>query len=363
MTLVAGLLLARLVLPQVHAQAVPGIDSFHVGENIYVRALTVDPQRQSLWVGTSVGALEVDLASHAVKNSFTREHGLANEYVFAIGVAPDSSVWFGTNAGGASRWRDGEWTTYFPMHGLADYWVYAFDFDDDEKIWIATWSGANLVHDGRMDDTESWDLFTVENTGGGLPSDWVYGLAEASDGSIWLATEGGLAHYEDGVWQNWDHADGLGADYALVEKSIQFKSDPAARSGHHARQKQERQLEEVSVAYNPNYVVGLAIDPDGVVWAGTWGAGLSRFDGDTWQTFTIRDGLPANHVFMLEIDPGGRLWIGTSEGLALCDGRKFIRYTEQHGLVSNTVFSMAFAPDGSAWVGSYGGVTGFPPGF
>ncbi len=176
-------------------------------------------------------------------------------------------------------------------NGLGDAFVYDVLETSDGDIWIATWSGANRILGGKMDEVESWELYTVDNTGGGLPNDWVYGLAEAPDGSIWFATEGGLARYEQGRWRNWDHEDGLGAPYELVEKSIQFRSDPATQSGHHALQKQDQELEHVNVAYNPNYVVGLAIDAGGEVWAGTWGGGLSRFDGETWRTFTIRDGL------------------------------------------------------------------------
>jgi hypothetical protein len=70
------------------------------------------------------------------------------------------------------------------------------------------------------------------------------------------------------------------------------------------------------VAYNPNYIVSMAVDAQGVVWAGTWGGGLSRFDGKTWTHYTVAEGLPGNHVFMLHIDPKGQLWIGTNDGLA-----------------------------------------------
>ena len=118
------------------------MESFNVGDNVYVRSLAIDKPRNSLWVGTSVGVLEIDLTSQQVKNTFTRDHGLANEYVFAIGVAPGGDVWFGTNAGGTSTYKDGAWKTYFPMHGLADYWVYAFAFQGDD-VWIGTWDGVN----------------------------------------------------------------------------------------------------------------------------------------------------------------------------------------------------------------------------
>jgi hypothetical protein len=40
----------------------------------------------------------------------------------------------------------------------------------------------------------------------------------------------------------------------------------------------------------------VTVGPDGVVWIGTRDGGVSRFDGKTWTTYTIHDGLPDNDV-------------------------------------------------------------------
>jgi ligand-binding sensor domain-containing protein len=182
-------------------------------------------------------------------------------------------------------------------------------------------------------------------------------LQPAQDGAIWLATEGGLSHFKDGQWTNWGHADGLGAPYELVKDEIEFKNDPANYSEHHARQKEEMALQDVDVAFNPNYIVALQADRrDGSVWAGTWGGGLSHFDGDTWTVYTTADGLPGNHVFMLHQDLEGVVWVGTNNGLGRITEDGFKRYTTTDGLFSNRVFAMATANDGSRWLGSFGGV-------
>jgi ligand-binding sensor domain-containing protein len=142
-----------------------------------------------------------------------------------------------------------------------------------------------------------------------------------------------------------------------VKSAIAFKSDPAKLSSHHAKQKQEMGLSNVDVAYNPNYIVSLDVGPDGVVWAGTWGGGLARFDGRKWTNYTTVEGLPGNHVFMLHRDAQGVLWVGTNNGLAkmTADG-KFKVMTTQDGLFADNVFSMVTGSDGSLWVGSFGGV-------
>ena len=119
------------------------IDTFEVGPDVYVRALTVEKSTNTMWVGTSAGVHEIDIKTNQPRNTFTRQSGLANEYVFAVGIDSKGYKWFGTDAGGASRYKDGQWKTYFPMHGLADYWIYAFANDKRGDLWIGTWAGAN----------------------------------------------------------------------------------------------------------------------------------------------------------------------------------------------------------------------------
>ena len=165
-----------------------------------------------------------------------------------------------------------------------------------------------------------------------------------------------MARFAGGKWENWNHAKGVGASYELVKKDIQFKEDPSKQSTHHARQKEEMGLQKVDVAYNPNYIISLRVDGDGIVWAGTWGGGLARYDGKQWKNYTVADGLPGNHVFMLHQAANGDMWIGTNNGLARRKGEGFEVLTTTDGLFSNTVFSMDSAPDGSLWVGSFGGV-------
>ena len=326
---------------------------FRVGQRNVKRILA---DGDTMWVGTSGGVIRYHTRSDEYRLYDLRSGLLANG-IFHVGKLGRRVV-VGTYGGGMALYdRPADtWKVYNIPDGLADAFVYDVLETERGDIWIATWSGANRVRAGALDDPAKWDLFTVANTQGGLPNDWVYSLAKGRDGSVWFATEGGLAHYQDGTWENWQHDDGLGAPYERVHTQIQYTHDPAQFSRHHARQKSEMGLEDVDVAYNPNYIVALLIDRDDNVWCGTWGGGLARFDGSSWQNFTRSEGLPGNHVFALHQDPQGRLWVGTNDGLARRDGDTFTVFTTADGLFSNTVFAMATADDGSTWVGSFGGV-------
>lgn len=309
-----------------------------------------------IWVGTSGGVIRYDTASDEYK-LYDARNGLLSNGVFHVGKL-GGRLLVGTYGGGMSLFDATKqtWETYNIPEGLADAFVYDVLEAANGDVWIATWSGANRVRGGALRERSKWDTFTVENTQGGLPNDWVYGLAEGRNGDIWLATEGGLARYRAGKFESWNHARGLGAPFDKVKNDITYNTDPAKLSSHHAKQKQEMGLEGVDVAYNPNYIVSLAVEASGVVWAGTWGGGLARFDGERFRNYTVADGLPGNHVFMLNIDPDGRLWVGTNNGLARFEQGKFKVKTTADGLFSNTVFSMATGEDGSLWVGSYGGL-------
>jgi ligand-binding sensor domain-containing protein len=334
---------------------------FRVG-NKNVKSIHVEGS--VVWVGTSGGVVRYDTHDDSYK-LYDARNGLLSNGMFFVGKVK-GQIAVGTYGGGFSLLdeKSGKWKTYNIPDGLGDAFVYDIITAANGDIWIATWSGANRVRGGALDDRSKWDLYTVENTKGGVPNDWVYGLAEGKNGEIWLATEGGMARFVNGRWENWNHAKGLGAPYDRVKQDIAFKNDPGKQSVHHAKQKQEMGLQGVEVAYNPNYVVSLEIDRQGGVWAGTWGGGLSKFDGKKWVSYTTADGLPGNHVFMLHLDEKGKLWVGTNNGLTYLQSgeNRFSKpLTMTDGLFANNVFAMASTAKGDLWVGSFGGVAHLRP--
>lgn len=326
---------------------------FRVGNKNVKSMMT---EGEVLWVGTSGGVIRYNTRTEDFK-LIDIKSGLLSNSVFHVSRLGEKLA-IGTYGGGLTLLdeKTGKTENINVPEGLGDAFVYDMLKAKNGDLWIATWSGVNVIRGAALKDRSKWELHTVESTKGGLINDWVYGLAEGKDGIIWLATEGGLVRYQNGKWDNWNHAKGLGAPYEKVKDAIQFKNDPSKVSQHHARQKQEMGLQDIDVAYNPNYIVAIAVDREGIVWVGTWGGGLSRFDGSKWQTYTTKEGLPGNHVSMLHVDKTGKLWIGTNNGVAQFEGSKFKTISMADGLFSNTVFSMATSPDNSVWIGSFGGV-------
>jgi streptogramin lyase len=103
--------------------------------------------------------------------------------------------------------------------------------------------------------------------------------------------------------------------------------------------------------------------PDGVMWFGTEGGGVSRYDGRTFVNFTTRDGLAGDQVNFIHDDPDGVIWFGTDGGISRYDSRDmgdvphFVNLTTEDGLIHNNVLAIHRQPDGVMWFGTSGGVS------
>jgi len=80
-------------------------------------------------------------------------------------------------------------------------------------------------------------------------------------------------------------------------------------------------------------------DREGNLWFGTWG-GVSRYDGDTFTTFTTENGLVDDAVWSICQDRKGNIWFGTEGGVSRFDGENFTTLTTQDGLASNHVLAI-----------------------
>jgi len=76
-----------------------------------------------------------------------------------------------------------------------------------------------------------------------------------------------------------------------------------------------------------------------------------------WKQFTVKDGLPNDHIFAVEVQ-GPKVWIGTENGLALLDKRtgKIRSWNEADGLPWRAVSALDVdEKTGDLWIGLFGG--------
>ena len=107
-----------------------------------------------------------------------------------------------------------------------------------------------------------------------------------------------------------------------------------------------------------NFIYDIIEDRHGNLWFGTWGGGVSRFDGVHFTTFTTEDGLASNFVSSIVEDRQGNLWCGTKRGVSRFDETHFTTFTTEEGLANNRVRSMVEDRQGNLWFGTeVGGVS------
>jgi ligand-binding sensor domain-containing protein len=114
-----------------------------------------------------------------------------------------------------------------------------------------------------------------------------------------------------------------------------------------------------------NFVLSIAEDPyrpDQILWIGTDGGGLNRYDKitDTFTTFSTVDGLPNNTVYGILPDSDYNLWLSTNQGLSRFDpvNKRFKNFTVSDGLQSNEFNRREYVKTADGEL-IFGGIHGF----
>jgi ligand-binding sensor domain-containing protein len=102
------------------------------------------------------------------------------------------------------------------------------------------------------------------------------------------------------------------------------------------------------VAYNP---------VDGMFWVAFATEGLASVDVDnrTWRHYTTENGLPSNVVHSVAVDQDGVVWAGTQSGVGKKSGSDFIGYINGSGLPEERVRKVYVDPLNRVWLGFIGG--------
>lgn len=98
-----------------------------------------------------------------------------------------------------------------------------------------------------------------------------------------------------------------------------------------------------------NWIYDIFADSTGRVWVGTWGGGLAVYEGGAWTIYDRRHGLASNDVTCIREDSRGRIWAATSSGLNRFENGEFV----SAGLSGNSLLNMTFDRQQSLWVGCW----------
>ena len=162
-----------------------------------------------LWAASGGGGVRWDLADGSYKK-YTKQDGLADNYVYAIAIDATGNKWFGTS-GGVSKFDGTSWTTYTTADGLVSNSVRSIAID----AWGNKWFGTNGEGVSKFDGTR-WTTYTTAN---GLYNNYVFCITIDAAGNVWFGTSGGMSKYDGTRWTNYYYDTySYGLNYIFIVK-------------------------------------------------------------------------------------------------------------------------------------------------
>lgn len=356
------------------------IDSESLGSD-HIYALFED-DKGNLWVGTRFGGLS---RYNPKRRQWTRyQHNPQDKFsigdndVFAIIQDNTGLIWLGLFGSGIAKFdpqsaRFGMYQYDAEVPGsLTEGYIHAIYKDIRGTIWVGTESGLNRYnrHTGQF-------LHFKHEAGlpGSLSDDSVLAIGEDTQGNLWVGTQnGGLNRFnpQESTFTHYqfdpNRPDSLSNNTIKAIVSTPQGTLWIATAQGLNRYNPHQDNFSRYIQDNPKQLVGLnnintiAPSSDGILWLGTHGGGLSRFDSRSGLfSHYLHDpasalSLSNNTVFSLYQSSVDQLWIGTLHGLNKLDVQsgEFLRISRKQGLVKDRVTAVLGDAQGYLWLGEGG---------
>lgn len=285
-----------------------------------VTALSFDPGREQLWVGTmSNGLYRLDMESRLIRPVL--KSSLPSQPIRAITEHTDSTRLVGIDGQGIWEITAGERIVNVHKENADDpsslpgNGVQSIYRDNKSRVWVCTYSGG--VSFFRDASASIRQLTHQINTQNSLTNNNISGVLEDRRGKLWFSTDNGISCYNP-LDESWESFYSSRSEY-----SRSFTS--------------------------------LCEDNKGRIWAGSFLSGLYLLDADTGREIAhysadSQEG-PVRFDFIIGIykDSQEDIWISNARGDLVCyisDEDRFVRYPRAQ------VGSFAQMPDGKILLGS-----------
>ncbi len=319
--------------------------------NNLIRAFYED-KNGVLWIGTDGGGLNrldrgKGIFTHYMHDPTCR-NCISHNRVYSILEDSSGVLWIGTFGGGLDKFDRKKGRFFHYRHdpknprSLSDNRVRTICEDSKGILWVGTMSGGLNKMD-RETGTFTW----YKNEPGNpysLSHNAIFVIYEDRSGTLWIGTWGGLDKYD-----------------GKKNRFIRFKPvKPGAA------------VPDIRSGLSNNSVFSILEDSTGVLWIGTEGGGLNRFDParNIWRHYSVKDGLPNDVIngILEETSSKGivkNLWLSTNRGIARFNpgSETFIKYDVKDGLQSYEFVAGACykSKKGEMFFGGINGFNHFSP--
>lgn len=307
-----------------------------------------EDSKKNLWFGTHHGGLYKYIVSRDTFKVYDIRDGLTSNWISTIAEDHNGNIWVGTWGGGISSISESGLQSFDTSNGLPDLNIRMIREDAEGNILIGTEEHGMTIFKGEK--------FVNYNTEDGLADPQVWSVEQDKKGTLWFGTNNGIStlsingdqQFEDfprlkGNKIRFIKEDVKGRVWIAAENQGVFTWDPDNRSFTY-----EPRLNSYISSLN---TTALETDDKGIVWAGT-NDGLVSYDitEGIANYYTQINGLGGNDIKSLYFAPDGRLWIGSrGTGLTYMLRDSFYQLQLEEKFTANC---MVMGSDGNLWVGT-----------
>lgn len=317
---------------------VPETSIFNSVESNRINAIFVDSEG-IFWVGSANGLFKFDTISGyfsrypEIAAGDTSKPGL--RYIYSIFEDKNGKLWAGTDGEGLVRIdkQTGGYKTWknIPEENtsIADNDVFCFYEISDTSMLLGTFGGGLNVFNKQSGEFYSY-LNNINNPKSTSENN-ILACCE-KDGYLWLGT------YENGI-----------NTFELKKAGKTCKNIPSFTRYTHDK----NNLNSLS----SNAIRSMYEDRGGVLWIGTLGGGISKYDRKKTKFKHYKSNL-SPETYGISEDKDGILWIGTSEGLESFNPKtsKFRQYFLNNAItnnsISNNIRKIYHDRSGTLWIGT-----------
>lgn len=275
-----------------------------------VEIVTVfDDDEGNLWLGTTNQGLYQ--LRKSIITMIDRDQGLGTEQMLSLTRTPDGRILFATNCGGVYEWKNGRATPSTINRYLPNQCVWSVFQDSKGRYWF----GSRVPY-----VTEALDRPGIHlEVGTGFPVTDVNAITEDRAGNLWFGSLYGAVRFDGRRYRVFNKEEGLSNNDARV-----FYEDRAGRMWVGTAQGvnliEGDQATMIHLAQGPQsltepYVRAIHEDVDGVMWFGTYGNGIYRWEDGKVTNIRKEHGLFDNIVSHLIEDENGEFWSGSNYGI------------------------------------------------
>ncbi len=199
----------------------------------------------------------------------------------------------------------------------------------------------------------------IEN---GLPTNSLYAITQTQEGYIWIGTGVGLFRF-DGIQFRGFNPPGISVIKSGVIRTLYEDRSGVlwiGSLGDGVIRYQNGQFDQFTTQNGlaSNSITHFVEDRDAAIWITTSTGGVSRFHNGQFKHYNAKNGLLSDVISSIEVDDKNRVWVGTSKGLNVIEAdRKTIKsYTTADGLPHGDIFALLITKNGKLWVGTRAGL-------